>query len=67
MIAGEGLVGILLALFAVFGLDKIIDISGNIPANVATIGGLVLLGIMILTVLKFSLWRKRAPKTTNEE
>ena len=67
MIAGEGLVGILLALFAVFGLDKVIDISGNIPANVATIGGLVLLGVMILTVLKFSLWKKRAPITTNEE
>jgi len=67
MIAGEGLVGILLALFAVFGLDKIIDISGYIPGNVATIGGLVLLGVMILTVLKFSLWRKRAAKTTNEE
>ena len=67
MIAGEGLVGILLALFAVFGLDKVIDISGKIPGNVATIGGLVLFGIIILTVLKFSLWRKRAAKTTNEE
>ncbi len=67
MIAGEGLVGILLALFAVFGLDKVIDISGSIPGNVATIGGLVLLGVMILTVLKFSLWKKRAPITTDEE
>ena len=66
MIAGEGLVGILLALFAVFGLDKVIDISAHIPANVATIGGLVLLGVMILTVLKFSLWKKRAPKTNEE-
>lgn len=67
MIAGEGLVGILLALFAVFGLDKIIDISSKVPAPVASIGGLVLFGIIILTVLKFSLWRKRAAKTTNEE
>ena len=67
MIAGEGLVGILLALLAVFGLDKVIDISGKIPANVASVGGLVLLGIIILTVLKFSLWRKRTVKTTNEE
>ena len=67
MIAGEGLVGIVLALLAVFGLDKIIDISGKIPASVATIGGLVLLGVMILTLLKFSLWRKRDTKTTNEE
>lgn len=67
MIAGEGLVGILLALFAVFGLDKVIDISSKVPAPVANIGGLVLFGIIILTVLKFSLWRKRAAKTTNEE
>ncbi|MBQ8881685.1 MAG: oligopeptide transporter, OPT family [Oscillospiraceae bacterium] len=67
MIAGEGLVGILLALLAVFGLDKVIDISGKIPANVASIGGLVLFGVIILTVLKFSLWRKRTVKTTNEE
>lgn len=67
MIAGEGLVGILLALFAVFGLDKIVDISSKVPAPVANIGGLVLFGITILTVLKFSLWRKRAAKTTNEE
>ena len=67
MIAGEGLVGILLALFAVFGLDKVIDISSKVPAPVANIGGLVLFGIIILTVLKFSLWKKRAAKTTNEE
>ena len=67
MIAGEGLVGILLALLAVFGLDKVIDISSKVPAPVANIGGLVLFGVIILTVLKFSLWRKRAAKTTNEE
>ncbi|MBR4290656.1 MAG: oligopeptide transporter, OPT family [Oscillospiraceae bacterium] len=67
MIAGEGLVGILLALFAVFGLDKVIDISSKVPTPVANIGGLVLFGVIILTVLKFSLWRKRAAKTTNEE
>jgi len=65
MIAGEGLVGIILALLAVFGVDQMINISDKIPGNVATIGGLVLLGVMILTVLKFSLWKKR--KTTNEE
>ena len=37
MIAGEGLVGILLALLAVFGLDKVIDISGylNLPEGVS--------------------------------
>ncbi len=61
MIAGEGLVGILLAIFAIFGIDKAIDLSARfgIPAVVSNIGGLVLFGIIILTVLKFSLWKKR--------
>ncbi len=61
MIAGEGLVGILLALFAVFGIDKAIDLSAKlgISSMVSTIGGLVMLAVIILTVLKFSLWRKR--------
>lgn len=59
MIAGEGLVGILLALLAVFGLDKYIDLSGRVPAVAANIGGLVLFGITVFTVLKFSLWKKR--------
>ena len=62
MIAGEGLVGVLLAILAVVGLDKIIDISSNIPAPVMTIGGIVLFAIIILTVLKFSLWKKRDKK-----
>ncbi len=61
MIAGEGLVGILLALFAVFGLDTVIDLSAKlgIPTGVSEIGGLVLFAIIILTVLKFTLWKKR--------
>ncbi len=64
MIAGEGLVGILLAVFAVFGLDKALDLSTKlgIPQIVSDIGGIVLLGITILTLLKFSLWKKRANK-----
>ena len=59
MIAGEGLVGIILALLAVFGIDKLIDLSAYIPAPVASIGGLVLFAVIILTVLKFSLFKKR--------
>ena len=61
MIAGEGLVGILLALLAVVGVDKAIELSSKlgISAGVSNIGGLVLFGIIILTVLKFSLWKKR--------
>lgn len=61
MIAGEGLVGILLALLAVFGLDSAMNLSEKfaIPAVAADIGGLLLFGIIILTLLKFSLWKKR--------
>jgi len=62
MIAGEGLVGIVLALLAVFGVDKMIDLSATlgIAPWVANIGGLVLFAIIILTVLKFSVWKKRS-------
>ena len=59
MIAGEGLVGILLALLAVFGIGSAIDLSGFIPAPIFNIGSLVLFAIIILTLLKFSLFRKR--------
>jgi len=59
MIAGEGLVGILLALLAVVGLDSILDLSAWIPASVSKIGGLLLFAILILIVLKCSLWKKR--------
>ncbi len=64
MIAGEGLVGILLALLAVFGIDSMLDLSARfgIPAIVSDIGGIVLFAITIFTVLKFSLWKKRGAK-----
>ncbi|MBQ7935854.1 MAG: oligopeptide transporter, OPT family [Clostridia bacterium] len=62
MIAGEGLVGILLALLAVFGVDSALDLSTKlgIPAMVSDIGGLVLFGIIILTLMKFTVWKKRS-------
>ena len=61
MIAGEGLVGIILALLAVFGVDSVIDMSAKLGISplVSNVGGLVLFGIIIATVLKFSLWKKR--------
>ena len=61
MIAGEGIVGILLALFAVFGWDKVIDLSAKlgISSTVSNIGGLVLFAIIIFSLLKFSALRKR--------
>ncbi len=60
MIAGEGLVGIVLAILAVFGVDKIIDLSGklNLSTTVANIGSLVVFALVILSLLKFSLWKK---------
>lgn len=65
MIAGEGLVGILLAFFAVFGIDKVFNLSAKlgIPAAVSDIGGIVLFAIIILSVLKFSVWKKRDKKS----
>ena len=55
MIAGEGLVGIALAILAVAGIS--LDVSGAV--NFGNIGGVVLMVIMILTLLKFSLWKKK--------
>ena len=62
MIAGEGIVGILLALLAVFGADKAIDISGilDLPESVANIGSLAVFALIIISVLKFSVWKKRS-------
>ena len=60
MIAGEGLVGIALALLAVFGVSELIDLSKFIPATASDIGGIVLFGVIILTLLKFTVWKKRS-------
>lgn len=54
MIAGEGLVGILLAILAVCGVTM--DLSGSL--NLGNIGGVALMAVMILCLLKFSLWKK---------
>ena len=64
MIAGEGLVGILLALLAVFGIDKVLDISGylNLSPVVSTVAGLAVFGLVILSLLKFSVWKKSKNK-----
>ena len=60
MIAGEGLVGILLALLAVAGVDKLLDVSGllNLSPAVSNIGSVVVFVLVVLSVLKFSVWRK---------
>ncbi len=68
MIAGEGLVGILLAVLAVFGVGEMIDISGKLglSTTVANIGSLVVFALIILTLLKFTIWKKKKVKTSDE-
>lgn len=60
MIAGEGLVGILLAILAVAGVADVIDLTKmfQLPEAVLSIGSIVLFGIIILTLLKFTIWKK---------
>lgn len=67
MIAGEGIVGILLALLAVFGIDKALNLSEklNISPVVSNIGGIVLFAIIILTLVAFTFGKKK--NKTNEE
>ena len=61
MIAGEGLVGIVLAILAIFGADQIIDLSKYINASemVSAMGSLLVFALVILSLLKFSIWKKR--------
>ena len=65
MIAGEGLVGIILAILAVFGFGSFIDLSGiiNLPTWASQIGSLVVFALIILCLLKFSLWKKTSKKS----
>ena len=58
MIAGEGLVGILLAILAVVGVSDVFDLS-RLGLNFGNIGGVVLVVLMILSLLKFSIWKKK--------
>lgn len=65
MIAGEGLIGILLAVFAVVkvngrSLAEYIDLSGSV--NLGQIGALVVLVLVILSILKFTIWNKKVDK-----
>ncbi len=61
MIAGEGLMGIVLAVMAVFGIDQAIDLSKyiNVPEPVSIIGSIVVFALVVLSLLKFSVWKKK--------
>lgn len=60
MIAGEGLVGILLAVLTVLGVAKFFDLSSIL--NLGNIGGVVLMILIVLSLLKFSLFKKKKAK-----
>lgn len=64
MIAGEGLVGILLAVFAVLGWDSVIDMSAKLKMSpaVSNICGLAIFAVVIILVLKFTVFKKRSEK-----
>ncbi|HZK72252.1 MAG TPA: oligopeptide transporter, OPT family [Clostridia bacterium] len=52
LIAGEGLVGILLAVFAVAGVEL------NLGFDLGQIGALAFFGLLVLSLLKYSLFKK---------
>ena len=63
MIAGEGLVGILLAVLAIIPvggktLADVIVLNLGLPAFVSDILGIILLGLIVLSVLMFSAFKK---------
>ncbi len=57
MIAGEGLVGILLAVLAVLGVSDKLNLSSmlNLSASAGTIGSIIVFAVMILLVFRFAL------------
>ena len=68
MIAGEGLVGILLAVLAVFGVGSALDLSGvlHLPAWMSSVGSLVLFALVIVSLLLFTIWKKQPKGTEND-
>lgn len=58
MIAGEGLVGILMAILTVAGIAEVFDFSGAVSAAAGDIGCVIAIALMILSLLKFSVWKK---------
>ncbi len=58
LIAGEGLVGILLAILAVAGVSGNLDLSGK--ADTGLVGAIVLMVVMVLCILKFAMSKKKA-------
>lgn len=57
LIAGEGLMGVILAILAVFELDKIIDVSGSL--SIGNIGALVVFLALLLSLVRVCLGGKK--------
>ena len=60
MIAGEGIVGLLLAVLAVVGVGDAIDLSSklNLPAWGSNAGGILMLGVVVLSFVFFGVLKK---------
>ena len=68
MIAGEGLVGIILAILAVVGVSEVLDLSKfiTLPSWASSIGSIVVFGLIILSLLKFTIWNKKSNTVTED-
>lgn len=60
MIAGEGLIGVVLAVLAVFGVDSVLDISNalNLSPTMQNVCGVIVFALVIVSLLRFSVWKK---------
>ncbi len=60
MIAGEGIVGIILAIFSILGVEKIFDLSQkfSLGNGFLNIGGIAVFAIVILYFLRQTLWHR---------
>ena len=65
MIAGEGLIGIILAVIAIVGASDALDVSKRLrlPLWAGEISSIVVFGLMILCLLKFTIWNKKTSST----
>ena len=65
MIAGEGLIGILLAVFAIFGIDKVIDLSSvtsGLPVAAGNILSILVFAVLIAILVFFSVKKNKTDK-----
>ncbi len=69
MIAGEGIIGIALALVAICGIGEKIDLAAKLNLSPAflTVSGILLFAISILVFLKATVWAKRNKASNFEE